>query len=323
MAKHSISYGSKISTLPNQIAANCKLVCLTISTISVKVTLLIFLLFCFGFYLKAQNTDSASFKVVSFYTAKNDLAHISFVHEANKWFSSMGTVYHFQYASTQNWNNLNPSFLANYNVVIFLDTRPDSSFQRAAFQQYMESGGAWLGFHFSAFALTSSAYPQSWDWYHDQFLGSGEYVSNTWRPTSALLKVEDRNHPTMKQVPGKFISSPNEWYRWENDLRKNPNIKILLSIDSTSFPLGTGPKPHEIWRSGYYPVAWTNLNYNMVYFNMGHNDLDYDNGTNKELSFTFENNIQNLVVINALKWLAKKNRHQGDRENIAERFLVH
>jgi len=25
-----------------------------------------------------------------------------------------------------------------------------------------------------------------------------------------------------------------------------------------SFPLGTGPKPYEIWHSGYYPVVWTN-----------------------------------------------------------------
>ena len=44
-------------------------------------------------------------------------------------------------------------------------------------------------------------------------------------------------------------SSPNEWYRWEKDLRQNPDIDILLSIDSTSFPLGTGSKQHEIWHS--------------------------------------------------------------------------
>ena len=34
--------------------------------------------------LKAQN-NSSRFKVIAFYTAKNDQAHISFVHEANKW----------------------------------------------------------------------------------------------------------------------------------------------------------------------------------------------------------------------------------------------
>lgn len=68
----------------------------------------------------------------------------------------------------------------------------------------------------------------------------------------------------------------------------NPDIKILLSIDPTSFPLGTGPKQSEIWHSGYYPVVWTNKKYKMLYINMGHNDIDYDNKTNKELSFQLE-----------------------------------
>ena len=45
-----------------------------------------------------------------------------------------------------------------------------------------------------------------------------------------------------QEPAGYLSSSPNEWYRWSNDLRKNPDIKILLSIDSSSFPLGTGPK---------------------------------------------------------------------------------
>lgn len=274
--------------------------------ILVRISLFILLLSCCGFIVKAQS-NLPRFNVVSFYTAKNDPAHISFVHEANRWFSRMSAVYQFQYDSTQNWDNLNDTFLSRYQVIIFLDSRPDSSLQRIAFQHYMESGGAWMGFHFSAFALASSAYPQTWDWYHNQFLGSGEYISNTWRPTPALLKVEHKNHPATKRLPKRFTSSPNEWYRWKNDLRKNPDIKILLSIDSTSFPLGTGPKPYEIWHSGYYPVAWTNVKYKMIYFNMGHNDIDYENGTNKELSFSFSNKIQNRLIIDALLWLARKN----------------
>jgi uncharacterized protein len=52
-----------------------------------------------------------------------------------------------------------------------------------------------MGFHFAGFALTPSAYPANWDWYHNTFLGSGSYISNTWRPTSAILRVEDSKHP--------------------------------------------------------------------------------------------------------------------------------
>jgi len=257
---------------------------------------------CFISVGTAQNNLS-KFKVIAFYTSRNDLAHISFVHEANEWFPAMAAKYHFTYDSTKNWNNLNDSFLAQYQVVIFLDTRPDSSAQRISFQKYMDNGGAWMGFHFAGFALTPSAYPQNWDWYHNQFLGAGEYKSNSWRPVAAILRVEDRKHPATKQLPETFKSAPSEWYSWKIDLRTNPDIKILASIDSSSFPLGTGPKPNEIWHSGYYPVVWTNAKYRMLYFNMGHNDMNYENKTNKQLSSTFSSKIQNKLIIDGLLWL--------------------
>jgi len=251
---------------------------------------------------------SAKFRVLGFYTARNDLAHISFVHEANKWFAKVAVLNNFTYDSTNDWNKLNPEFISKYQLIVFLDTRPELPAQREAFQKYMENGGAWIGFHFAGFALTPSDFPQNWDWYHNEFIGAGQYKSNTWRPTSAILKVEDFLHPTTKNLPVTFKSSPNEWYCWEKDLRKNPDIKILLSIDSTSFPLGTGPKQHEIWHSGYYPVAWTNKRYQMLYINMGHNDIDYENKTNRELSFQFSNEIQNLFLLYAILWLGEKRK---------------
>jgi uncharacterized protein len=265
-----------------------------------------FWMLCLCYFSVHAQSPAPKFKVIAFYTGREDLAHISFVHEANRWFPKMAAKYNFTYDATTNWSSLNAEFLSHYQVVLFLDTRPEDPAQRLAFQKYMENGGAWMGFHFSGFALTPSAYPQNWDWYHEQFLGSGEYVSNTWRPTSAVLRVEDANHPATQNLPETFKSAPNEWYRWSNDLRTNADIKILLSIDPTSFPLGTGPKPYEIWHSGYYPVVWTNTKYRMVYFNMGHNDMDYEHkydNTNRTLSHTFDNVIQDQLIMNSLLWL--------------------
>lgn len=266
------------------------------------------LIACFsvlGTIVYAQK-DHSIFKVIAFYTGKNDRAHVSNVHESNRWFSETAKKYKFSYDSTNNWDNMNQDFLAKYDIVLFLDTRPDKPEQRAAFEQYMKRGGAFIGFHFAAFALTPSAYPQNWDWYHNELLGSGEYKGNTWRPTSAILRVEDRKHPATKHLPITFKASPNEWYSWKNDLRKNPDIEVLLSIDPTSFPLGTGPKAWEIWHEGDFPVVWTNKKYRMLYINMGHNDIDYEGKTNKELSYTFANPVQNKIVINTLLWMGKK-----------------
>ncbi len=267
-----------------------------------RIVLLLPLLF--SLHLYAQ--QDSGFRVVAFFTAKNDLAHISFVHEANDWFPRQARQYHFRYDSTSNWSNLNDSFLRNVDVVLFLDTRPEDPAQRAAFERYIHRGGAFAGFHFSAFALAKSMYPDNWAWYQDTLLGCGGYRGNTWRPTSAVLRVEDRHHPATQHLPTLFHSAPNEWYSWEKDLRQNPNISILLSIDSSSFPLGTGPKPYEIWHSGYYPVAWTNRNYRMVYINMGHNDMDYEHGTNATLSSTFQSPEQSRFILDALFWLGNR-----------------
>ncbi|WP_379089624.1 ThuA domain-containing protein [Pedobacter sp. UC225_65] len=256
----------------------------------------------------AQKTPK--FKVIAFYTGKNDQAHVSYVHEANHWFPKMADKYGFSYDSTANWSNLNAAYLAKYQVVLFLDTRPEQAEQRAAFETYMKNGGAWMGFHFAAFALANSSYPQNWDWYHNEFLGSGQYGSNTWRPTSAVLRVNQK-HPATKNLPSTFKSQPNEWYRWEKTLRQNKNIDILLAIDSTSFPLGTGPKAHEIWHSGYYPVVWSNKNYKMIYVNMGHNDMDYEHKYGKttiSLSQTFDNELQNKMIIDGLLWLGSSKK---------------
>jgi hypothetical protein len=36
---------------------------------------------------------------------------------------------------------------------------------------------------------------------------------------------------------------------------------------------------------------------------MGHNDIDYEHGTNKELSFTFGNEPQDKLIVDGLLWL--------------------
>ncbi len=41
---------------------------------------------------------------------------------------------------------------------------------------------------------------------------------------------------------------------------------------------------------------------------MGHNDIDYENQTHRELSSTFDNEVQNRLILNALEWLAAGTR---------------
>ncbi|MFC6020398.1 RICIN domain-containing protein [Plantactinospora solaniradicis] len=235
-----------------------------------------------------------AFNVIAFYNGTWDAAHISFVREANQRFPQLAAEYNFSYTATTDWSRLNTANLAQYQVVMFLDDLPPVA-QRPAFEQYMRGGGGWLGFHVSAFTTN----PSGWDWYHNQFLGTGAFQSNTWGPTTAVLRVEDRTHPSTVRLPATFTSSVSEWYSWSRDLRTNPNIDILASVDPSSFPLGTDP--NQTWRSGYYPIMWTNTNYKMLYANFGHNAMDYAN--NVPLSSTFASEVQNRFLVDGLLWL--------------------
>lgn len=240
-------------------------------------------------------TPRAAFKVLALYSGTWDAAHINFVHEANDWFPKQAAQNGFTYTASNNWNLLADGGVNGYQVVLFLDDLPQTAAQRTGFERYMRGGGAWMGFHVSAFTTEA----QNWSWYHNQFLGSGNFKSNTWGPTTAKLKVEDRTHPATKNLPALFTSSVSEWYSWSNDLRQNPNIKILASVDPSSFPLGTDPD--QSWYSGYYPILWTNTTYKMLYANFGHNAMDYANNT--PLSSTFASETQNRFLLDGLKWL--------------------
>lgn len=260
-----------------------------------------------GNSVDTSNTDTTTkFSVLAFYAADYDPAHISFAHEANKWFSAAGKRLNFNYDSTKNWNLLNDrDYMSNYQVVLFLDKVPPASIHHG-FEHYMKCGGGFIGFHVTAYNDQKGV----WDWYYNDFLGCGLFEGNTWRPTSAILKVDQPQHPVNRLVPALFESAPNEWYKWEKDLRNNDDITVLLSIDSSSFPLGTGPKLFEIWHKGDYPIVWTNKNYHMLYVNMGHNDMDYEHkyGTdNRTLSHTFSSEPECRMILNALFWLGGQN----------------
>ncbi|WP_198168034.1 RICIN domain-containing protein [Herbidospora yilanensis] len=239
--------------------------------------------------------QAAPFKVLAFYNGTWDAAHIDFTKDAKEWFPSAAAQNGFTWEATTDWSRLSSSTISQYKVVMFLDDAPPVS-QRQAFQNYMNNGGAWLGFHVSAFTTD----PNSWSWYYNTFLGSGAFATNTWLPTAETLKIENRDHPSTAGLPATIQSSVSEWYSWSRDLRQNPDINILASIDAASFPVGTDP--NQQWRSGFYPIMWTNTKYKMLYTNFGHNGMNYS--TNTRTSSTFASAQQNQWLIQGIRWLA-------------------
>jgi len=165
----------------------------------------------------------------------------------------------------------------------------------------MENGGAFFGFHVTAYNDSSSGV---WPWFHQTLLGTGTFQSNTWVPSTAVMKTETTSHPSTARLPAKYTSGVSEWYSWQNDLRQNSNITILASVDPSSFPLGT--QDGNIWTSGYFPIMWTNKNFKMLYANFGHNWMNYN--TKVGLSSTFASDDQDHFIVDGLLWLGGQTR---------------
>ncbi|MFI5730115.1 ThuA domain-containing protein [Kribbella sp. NPDC051587] len=238
----------------------------------------------------------ATFNVLAFYDGNTeDAAHNDWVKEANQRFPQFAAQNGFTYTATNDWNRLNNLQASQYQVVMFLDNRPWATSQQTGFQHYMENGGGFFGFHVSNYNDSS----QGWPWFNNTLLGTGRFVSNTWLPSAVTLRTENRSHPSLVNTGATFRSSVSEWYSWQNDLRQNPNIQVLASIDPSSFPVGS--QNGNIWTSGYYPIAWTNKNYKVIYANWGHNGMNYQ--TNTRTSSTFDSPAQNQFMMDSLKWL--------------------
>jgi len=220
-------------------------------------------------------------RVLAFYSTHVEQDHVDFAMRAIPFFQSMAQRDHFEFRATANWDEINPLVLKEYQVVLWLDEFPSTAAQRKAFEDYMEHGGAWFGFHIAGW--TDGA--KMWPWFSD-FLGT-VFSGNSWPPLPATLNIDDLASPVVKGLPSSYKSPDNEWYSWQPSPRNNPNIKVLMTLAASNYPLGF----KDTLGGGDVPVTWTNTKYKMIYTNMGHGAKIFDSPT------------QNLFFENALLWL--------------------
>ena len=246
------------------------------------VTLLLFFALAFPAIICAQTPQ---FRAVAFYSTDTESDHVQFAQDALKFFGSLAQKHNFVFDSTTDWHNLNENYLKNYQLVLWLNNSPSDPDERRAFQKYMESGGAWLGFHASGYNDKDTG----WPWYVD-FLGGAVFYTNSWPPLPAKLLVDAPSHPAATSLPESYLSPQNEWYIWQPSPRLNKQVQVLLTLDPANYPLGL----KDILTSGDLPVVWSNTKYKMVYMNMGHGDKIFTNST------------QNKLFENILLWLGTR-----------------
>jgi type 1 glutamine amidotransferase len=220
-------------------------------------------------------------KVVAFYSVDVEPDHSRFAQDALRFFAAHAAQDGYDFVATTHWDDSNDAYLANCRVVIWLNDEPHTSAQEQAFERYIKRGGGWLGFHVAGYTEKKTA----WPWYQS-FLG-GIFEGNSWPPISADLMVEDRDHPVTRNLPPSFTAPDNEWYSWNPNPANNQDVRVLVSLAPSNFPLGI----KDVLKGGHIPVVWTNTHYRMLYINMGHGDK------------IFTSPIQNRLIENGLVWL--------------------
>ncbi|MBQ8990283.1 MAG: ThuA domain-containing protein [Prevotella sp.] len=175
--------------------------------------------------------------------------------------------------------------LRQYDVVVMLNALPQDAAARKAFEQYMEQGGGWMGFHGTGYNDADT----HWPWFN-KFLGCGTFLCNNWPPQPALVDVESEQHPVTRTLPRQFVAPASEFYQFSPSPRANEDVEVLVSISPKMYSFGI----KDIVTYGDFPIVWTNKKYRMIYLNMGHGDECFIDAN------------QNLLFTNAFRWVVSR-----------------
>lgn len=227
------------------------------------------------------------FRALLIWDPSAEPAHVEFDKQAIRFFHKLSYGEGFTY-DTRTDCPANLDTLKQYDVVVMLNALPHEAQARKAFEQYMEQGGGWLGFHATGYNDGNT----HWPWLNE-FLGCGPFLSNNWPPQPALVDVESQSHPVTRSLPHQFVVPASEFYQFLPSPRTNENVEVLVSISPKNYPFGI----KDIVTHGDFPIVWTNKKYRMVYLNMGHGDEGFIDAT------------QNLLFTNAFRWLAFMKEH--------------
>ena len=238
----------------------------------------------------ANYAKAPRFKALIYYTQHAEEAHVQFAEQATTFFKKLNYGDGFVLDITTDFSKYPYEKLKEYNVIIMLNTSPNTKAERDAFEQYMENGGGWVGFHAAAYNDKNT----HWPWFV-KFLGGGVFYCNNWPPQPVLVEVDNEEHPVTKNLPASFVAPASEWYQWTPSPRQNKDVEVLLSLSSKNYPLGI----KDVVNFGDFPIVWSNKNYRMIYLNMGHGDEEFIDGT------------QNLLLVNAFRWVVSKDKN-GD-----------
>ena len=151
---------------------------------------------------------------------------------------TLGAEHGFAVNSTEDAARFSDAILARYKAVVFLNTTGDilDAGEKAAFEQYIRSGGGFVGIH------SASDTEYRWPWYGRLV---GAYFASHPAVQRAMIRMANANHPSTKSLPTSWERT-DEWYNFRS--RPRGKVQVLAVLEESSYSGGTMGADH--------PIAW-------------------------------------------------------------------
>ena len=110
----------------------------------------------------------------------------------------------------------------------------------AAFQDYIHSGGGFVGLH----AATDSMHTVPW---YSELTGGSARFRNHPAQQTAVMRVESPGHPSTTMLPAEWTRF-DEWYNFTANPRED--VHVLITLDESTYNPGSGAMGAD------HPIAW-------------------------------------------------------------------
>lgn len=182
---------------------------------------------------------------------------------------------------TENAAVFNPAQLVRFKAVVWNNVSGDVLLpeQKAAFRQYIEQGGGFVGIH------AAGDRSHTWDWYVNELLGGAHFIGHPMNPQfqQAAIHVEDTAHPASAHLPAKWVRT-DEWYSFAKSPRAR--VHVLATLDEATYkPDGGWFMGGDISMGRDHPIAWCRTvgQGRALYSALGHTEESYTERRNLEL----------------------------------------
>lgn len=221
---------------------------------------------------------------------------------ADKYFVELSRERGYGIFTTVNSAVFNAEDLARFEVVVFNNVTGDalSPQQELAFQDWLESGGAWIGIHGSGDHTHAD-----WPWYAEGLIGP-TFIGHPQTPHFNEVRIETlaKDHPIMAGIPDVW-SHNDEWYFFDSRPQDYGLLPLAGILEEDFAPEGDDVAKLETWAMGDraidHPVVWVGCPEagRSFYTALGHSDLSYDDPVNRQM------------LSNAFDWVTVKTYEAG------------